>query len=800
MKPLRLALLAVLVVASAWTSGLSASVEQNFWGASKEKPKSPTAAFTGLSGIRTSAAPFDVSAKSLDYDRPHNLIHASGDVVVRRDEEELRADAMTVNVVTHDIEAHGHVVLTRQIVPAGTQAVVSAAAPQGAGAVKPEVVGGTATQGVAAARQVSEWRGETMFYNYATHEWRSGEFAGFFDPFYVRAESSTTTNGEYVLKNGLMTTCTNEFPHYHYSVHCSEIRVRTGDRLLGKDAVVWLGPIPVLYVPWWYRSFDRSVGLGADAGYRGDWGYFLDTTTKYWMSPHLRGTTEVDYRSGRGPGLGQEVGWVTTNGHGRVYGYYTDDKAPNGDYNGENRSNVSGNRYRLRLQEAEGLSDRDYVLADVNYLSDPYIVEDFFRSEYSGGFQPQNDISLTHRGNGYSAGIAVYKRLNDFYTAVDRLPEANLDVSRMRLDDTPFYYEGKNSAVFLQKLFSDTDSASPSDYSAGRIDSGHMLYYPTRTFDFLNVIPRAGYRATYYSETVTRLTTNQVTTSFVTNSVPGPGGSPTLVVTSKTGTNSVTTLTQDGGDVRSLMELGVETSFRAFKVLDAGETVFGTGLRHIAEPYANYTFVPKPNLTPDRLYQFDQVDTLDKDDSIRFGVRNQLQTKIGERVVNIADVDINTRCRVEDTDGKPFDTVNLNAELNPLQKTTVYMDGSYDLYQHQITNFNSRVVADLSPWKFSVEHRYRLNDSSLLTANLAWAPNKKWEFGVYDRYEFQDSHLEEQALYVTRLLDCMGIKLAFGYLPGSLRSDGTTGKDEYRVAMQIWLTAFPNVKVGSGRD
>ena len=783
MMPLRTAFVIVLVAASAWTLCRSESAEESFWGAPKGKSKSPTAAFSGLSGVKTSEAPLDVSAKTMEYDRPAHLIHAMGDVVVRRDEMELRADRMTVNMLTHGIAATGNVVFTRTITPTPSRGGAGTATPTNAAAASP--------------RQISEWRGDTLFYNYETREWRSGSFTSFFDPFYVRSASSSTANGEYLLENGTMTTCTNDPSGCHYSIHCSQIRVRQGDRIAGRNAVVWLGPVPIFYVPYWYRSFDRSVGISADAGYRGSWGYFLDTTTKYWIAPDLRGATEVDYRTSRGPGVGQEVGWIVTNGQGRVYGYYTHDEEPNGDYNGENRTDVDPERYRLRFQHAQGLTDRDYILADINYLSDPYVVEDFFRTEYRGGFQPQNNLSLTHRGDAFSAGVSLYKRLNDFYTAVDRLPEANLDVFRTRLGDSPFYYESRNSAAFLQKLWAEDESDSRDDYSAARIDSSHMLYYPTRQFGFLNVIPRAGYRATYYSETVTRMTTNQVTTLLVTNSIPGPGGSPTIMVTSETRTNDVTVVTPEGSGVRSLVELGVETSFRAFKVLDAGETIFGTGLRHIVEPYANYTFVPEPNLTPGRLYQFDTVDTLDKNDSVRFGLRNQLQTKIGERVIDLADVDINTRYLFEDADGEPFDTLNLNAELNPARHVTFFADSSYDFRKNQVTVFNSRLLAGRDPWRFHIEHRYRVNDSSLLIADLAWAANKQWEFGVYDRYEFEEARLEEQAFYVTRMLDCMGIKFACGYLPGATRDDGTTSKDEYRVSVQLWLTAFPNVKVGT---
>lgn len=779
MKPQKIVLCAVLW-ASLSVTGNAASVEDSFWGAPKEKGRSPTAAFSGLSAVRTSTAPIEVNAKVMGYDRTRQVITASGNAVVQREDMELRADNIAVNVETHDIEAQGGVVFKR-FAPAA---------------------GGTQDVSAAAARQITEWRGESLYYNYVTHAWRSGVFDSFFDPFYIRATSSTTTNDEYVLQGGSVTTCTNAADHCHYMIRCSEVRVRMGDRVSGRNAVVWLGPVPVMYLPWWYRSFDPSVGLGAEAGYRSAWGYFLDTTTKYWMTPNLRGITEVDYRSRRGPGVGQDVGWRAKDVEGRLYGYYVNDQDPQADYGGgEDRSALDSGRYRLRFQHSQGFSARDYFLMDANYLSDEYMMEDFFREEYRNGFQPQNHAVYTHRGDGYSAGLSVYKRLNDFYTAVDRLPEANLDVTRTRIGETSFYYENRNSASFLQKLWSDDDSASHEDYSSARIDTDHTLYYPSRYFGFLNITPRAGFRATYYSQTALRETNTEVTTVFVTNTIAGAGGSSTLVVSPQTRTSTVTRLIEQGADVRALPELGVETSFRAFKVLDSEETIFGSGLRHVVEPYANYTFIPEPDLTPDQLYQFDSIDALTKDNSVRFGLRNELQTRVGGRLRSVADVDISTRYDLDAEGDQPFDKLNLKAEFNPADKVALFCDGSYDLRANELATFNARLTASRDPLRFFMEHRYRVSDSSQLTADIAWIANKNWEFGVYDRFEFEESRLEEQACYITRMLDCLGFKLVLGYLPGYTLSDGSTRQDDYRIALQMWVTAFPNIRVGTtGRN
>jgi hypothetical protein len=88
-----------------------------------------------------------------------------------------------------------------------------------------------------------------------------------------------------------------------------------------------------------------------------------------------------------------------------------------------------------------------------------------------------------------------------------------------------------------------------------------MIYWPTRQFGFLSLMPRAGYRGTYYSKTkVDAVVTNVVA---VTNELGAVIGT----------TNQIEELVRDGDAVwRSLPELGLETSFKAFGDLYHGPT------------------------------------------------------------------------------------------------------------------------------------------------------------------------------------------------------------------------------------
>ncbi len=710
--------------------------------------------FGKLSGISpTSAIPVDVSAPSVDFEQGGKKMIASGGVTVIRGDEKLTANKIIVDKVAEMAIATGNVVFTK-------------------------------------AAMV--WRGETFCYNLADGSWSTGNFDAHYDPFRMTASSATKTNDYFLLKGAVVTTCTNAPDHYHYTMNCRRVRVYPNDHFVARHVVLRFGGIPMFYVPYWYSSLsDRSVGFSAQAGYRSRMGAYLLTSTKYWMTSNLRGITHLDYRTERGPAVGQEIGWVNDDdtGKGRIYGYFTDDQGVEKDFKKGNRSElIDSQRYRLTFDHSQTFGPKDYFLSDFTYLSDQYMLEDFFEKEYRNSFQPQNYATFVHREENTTYSLTAYKRLNDFYEAVDRLPELAVDVQRSQIADSPFYYESLNSVAYLQKLYPEDSGAE--EYSAGRADSSHEFYYPTRHFGFLNVTPRTGYRATYYSETVDWQSVTQMVATVSTNSAGG--------VSNGTKTNVSQVAISRGSDLRSLFNVGLETSFRAFRVMNNEENMFGTGLRHVVEPYTDYTLMPEPNLRPGQLYQFDEIDALDRRNDLRFGVRNRFQTKHQKAVSDIADVDIFTTYSFEKADeDKPFSTVGMKSEFNLAKWCQLYMDGTYDVYSNRVDTFNTQARFNKDDWRATIEQRYLVDSSSLLITDLAWLPNTRWEFGVYDRFEFQSSRLEEQGISVTRKYDCMSVALGGSYLPSYTKADGSKSDADYRVMFELSFLAFPNLKLGS---
>lgn len=686
--------------------------------------------------------PIDITADSLEYLADSDTMIAVGNVIVRDADATLRADYMQVNTVTYDVEAKGNVIYDK------------------------------------AGRT---WTGDAFTYNVKTREGDFGSFqTDLYEPFYITAEDSQRYGQDNFRLQGVrLTTCKGEPPVFY--VKAREGRIED-DRAYLKGATLRLAGLPIFYFP----SYSKSL-LGHERywqilpGYSSRHGVFLLTAYNYPVAGPVRGRTHLDGRSKKGVGIGQDFEWENRSDEvypwrGGITGYYLNDNEPLEGPESELRTedNVDADRYRIKLQHVQSFSDRDQMWGELNYLSDPFVLNDYFKEEFRRNVQPENRVTLTHRGDQYTASMLLNTRLNDFYENVNRLPELRLDVNRQPILDSGFNYESDNSMAFLERVYPEGDDRE--DYDAFRIDSGHTLYYPTRNFGFLNLTPRAGYRFTHYSKTF----------DFVT-------ATNDIVVTDSNGvasvTNEVVTSVRDlGADLRNVYELGWEGSFKAFKTWDdvivMGD---GDGLRHIAEPYVNHTYRPRPNLEPFELPQFDSVDTVDRRHDIQLGMRNKLQTRRDREPTDLVYLDVYSFYRVEKEETEEdFSDVFFDGELKPVAWLPLDFDGAYNTYESEMTQFSARARMLLEDESYvGIEYRYRNNAQSLVSAEMDLYPEGPWSFAAAMRYNDELGEMEEYSASIKRNQGCIGIGVGFREIVD----------DETQVWVQLWLTAFPGTAI-----
>lgn len=706
--------------------------------------------------LNTGAQKVEVDALRLDYNKDTGWVTASGNVVVRRGQEVLRADSVRVNMNTEDAYARGNVHLTR-----------------GDG---------------------QELHTDSLDYNFRTGEGGAVGLTGEAEPFIlIEGDAKTTANNEYELHRATITTCTNEYPRCHYTVYAKRIQVVPGTSVKAWGATYYFGSIPVFYLPYWHRELKESSGLRIEPGYDSRMGFFLLNSYRYRLSPTLRGETHLDYRTERGLALGQDISWLRAGEFdGGISLYYADDESPLADGEDPLIKDVGPERYRVLVRHSQSYGINDSLLVEANYLSDTDILEDFFEDEYRRSSQPENYAVYAHRDNSYVVDVAVRPRLNEFYEHVSRLPEVSLDFNRQQIGGSRFYYEGQTAGSSLSRLW--PEGSPNEDYSTIRVDTEHRVYYPTRAFRFLTLVPRIGARGTYYGDS--REVVQTVTTNFVPQpSDPTDTNSPIVLVAQPV---TVETSVAMGSAVRTLFELGLEVSFKAYKTWQGGVV---SPLRHVVEPYADYTFVPEPSVLPANLYQFDDVDTLQDRHEVRLGVRNKFQSKRNGQAYDLLDLDVNTRFRLDPAEAEEaVGSIFVDAEVLPAEWLVLEFDAELATEDQATSAFNTRIrVTEADEWEAGLNYRFREEQAATLGIDLTLFPHRDWAYALYGRHEFQIGRTEEVGGYLQRNLDCMSIRLGARHKPGYEKADGVQADGEWRVSFQLWFTAFPEVGLHAGR-
>jgi len=672
--------------------------------------------------------PIEVDAEQLDYDKLNGKITASGKVVVVYGGDELRADRVLVHIQSGEVNAIGNVVLQR-----GSQVV----------------------------------KAERMQYNFRTRVSSLDAPVVDAEPFRILARKvSRSSENEFLLEKAIVSTCIYKHPYSHYHVRARKITVVPGESMRARGAVWYFGRVPCFYVPYWNQRLNEQSGFRFYPGYRSRWGAYLLSSYRQRLTPQLQAEHHVDYRTERGFAVGEDLRWKLKDGFGDLSLYLLDDAEPMQKDGPLDVADIDSERYRIRLRHSQRFGARTQMLLQANTLSDPLILRDFFDREYRQSRQPENYISMAHRRDAFTITALVNTRLNDFYGNVNRLPEVRMDVFRRQLADSSLYYESQSAVSLLERVW--PDGATEADYSVFRLDTGHRIYQPRRFAGWLNAIPRAGYRGTYYSASL------EQRMSVDTNG------------------NPLTDWVDSGAVLRNVFEVGGELSFKAFKILSgAGEPPW----RHVAEPYVDYTLRLKPDVLPEELYQFDRTDQVGEKHQLVPGMRNKIQTKRDGVAVDVANVNLYTPLILNtEGDAKVLDLLYMDTEFRPTAWMRLEVDGVYSLESSLLQRLNTRFsLFRETLWSAGLEHRYRNGESSLLAAEATFKPNKQWAFNAFGRYEFEGSRLEEQGGYVQRTLDCMNIRLGGSVLPGYTRSDDTVRDDEYRVMLEVWLTAFPEI-------
>lgn len=689
------------------------------------------------------------------------------------------------------------------------------------------------------------FNGQRVFYNLETKQTRALEFDGSHDPLKF---SSLSARGfgtkEFRLSESDLTTSDSSMPDWH--VHAKTIRIYPNDRVVLLNSTLYVGKIPVMWVPYAFSSLSHN-GLQFSPGYDSQWGGFLLSayTVALGTGDNFLATFRSDYRTLHGYAIGFDANLKfgkNDRNMGKFISYYANDTNPN-EFKDALPSSSNPSRYRVGYQGNVFLTDDIYVTLDMTKLSDANFMQDYYPAENRINPQPDNNIALTKLDDIYSLSLVTRWQMNQFQETTERLPELAFDFKQEPLFGLPVYYDGTTSLGQLNRKFSTNApigftnttintafSSSKIDYGAARFNTFHQISAPMNLFGWLSTIPTVGIRGVFYSEG-----------GYFTNS-QGRQSAPYLTGS----TNTINAVHTTGNVVRPIFNAGLENSFKVSRDFEGVQSSFLglDGLRHVFQPYSDLSYVYAGGPSANQVLQFDRllpnnpaaktksgyqpsstqlepldfpqfaaIDSIDSWAIWRLGFRNRLQTRRNGETFDWIFLDT-----FADVNGNnpyingPISNLNDRLTFVPISWLSFGIGSQVPLCSEGFTELNSDIkVMPTRNLEFSFGTRYLNNYTGVASTNsvgaistatgnqypfnVFWRANDHWSVSAQELYNVQPGQpnsLIYQRYMINR--DLSSWILSFGAEVRNNQASGTTSQQtQYGALLSMTLKDLPQV-------
>ncbi len=426
---------------------------------------------------------------------------------------------------------------------------------------------------------------ETMVYDVTAQTGKFTEAAAYVDPdiYFRGAEIEKTGDTVYVLRDGVVTSCSGDVPVWSFK--SGNIRINTDGYTRVRNTTMRVKKLPILYAPYmlYPSNQERKSGfLFPNIGYSNRRGYLLGLAYYQTLGDSYDATLYADLYGKDFLGLGAELRYQPTPGtSGRFEGYAIDDPI------------FEDTRWKATLTHVSddlpaGLKGvvRLIQVSDFDYFRD--FERDFSQIALR---RLQSTAYLTGNWGSHSFYFALDELeylISRGETQIQRqLPEIVYDLRSTKVFGLPIYLDLASSAHYFQAERPGTETVS-----YGRADLAPRLTVPLSYWPWLSVKASAGARLTYYEDSLTddrrALSGDSLTRTFPFGEVSIVGPSFSRIFEKKIG------------------------SFGKFK--------------HIIEPRLTYDFVGDPS-NQTRVPQFDTIDRVRKESIITYSLVHRLLAK-----------------------------------------------------------------------------------------------------------------------------------------------------------------------------
>ena len=637
-----------------------------------EEPKSPTFNFE-----KENNEPVVINGDTVEYSEEGKTAIANGNVVITYQDIKLTCKKAVFHADTKEVSAEGDVKLTQGKNLLNGEHIIYNVETKGGTIVKPNV---------------------------------------FIDPAYYGAGKNAEKLDEnhYYIKQGYVTTCDLEKPHYR--VQAKQLNVYLGDKVTAKNILLFAEDVPIFYFP--YLSIplnDRRPPVTVIPGRNKDWGYFLLTSWKYYLSDKVKGRINIDYREKRDFAYGITTNYSNDNyGSGVLRFNYFDERQqhvwssrpdkPAG-YAVSPKGKII-DRYRAQLRHKWQMDPATVGIMEFNKMSDANVIKDYYIRDFQKDMVNGNYASIIRTDKYYTTSFLVQKRLNRFESMIEYLPQLQFQTRSLKIGQTDFYYDGSGSAANLNNL-----NAAPVNgvASANRVDTNNQLSYQSNILGWLGIRPFAGTEQTYFSRGLTGDERNLIRGNFFT---------------------------------------GIDLNTRFYRTFDIKSNALNmeiNNLRHVISPTVSYFYAHRPTVPPGNLAQFDSIDGLNFTNVISPSLENKLQTKrmVGGamQAVDIARFVVGNSYNFRSGDKRRgrLGSYSFLAESKPYNWMRILSTATYNPRISKFDTFTFNIVGD---------PEYNLGDTDLREAVYTDITQKKWSWGAGYRWQNEvSSQLEGQLMF-----------------------------------------------------
>lgn len=646
-----------------------------------------------------SKQPVNIDADTIEYLSDNKNVIATGNVAVLYGGSRLTCEKITVNIETKDGQASGNVRLED-------------------------------TKGIIEAFK--------MDYNFQTKEGMMTNAWFRANPFFGKAEEIQKINDiEFIGRHSEMSTCSFDQPHYRMKT--KKVDFFRGDKVKTVNDIFSLGQtkqVPLLYLPKYNRSFtDPIMHVQMMPGKSKAWGPYLLSAWRYDLTEYIHGRLFLDYRDNLGVAEGFNAKCSFPDfGDGNFKYYYTQERDHSKTFSKQDvtipkifQRYFIRARHKWDITKKTNVTTEYYKIADSKraiHGTDYNFLKDYFPREYEKDTQPLS-YSLIHNQFNYSSlDILLQKRVNRWYSQLEKLPEVTYTLPSCSIAESPVYFENLSSLAnynYKQAVpFPSTD-----DLSLGRFDTYNKFSLPAK-IAFIQWTPFVADRITCYDK-----------------NIYGASISP-----------------------RTIFYSGSNMSTQFYRVFDVKSGFLGLDinkLRHVITPAINYTYNHEPSIANSKLKQIDSIDSIAMNNSSSFELSNKLQTKRQDQTVDFADFRIKSDYLFKSSANKAGGSLSdflLDLELLPYSWLNLDSDATFNRRERYFTKVNADLNFNFTTDRsFGFGYRYARKAGKEFTFNPVWRINPKWKFSIYQRYQFSNAPglsrgLREQEYFFSRDLHC----------------------------------------------